>query len=158
MSDFASRLLHVRSDLGLTQRELALEVGISTVQLSRYESGKSSPRPPVLSKLAKALGVSREWLETGSGTIESTPTITVASTKQNPGSYEVTFELDAVTAAAIQNSAKAQGIEPGAFLTRLVFQQIEQQVRNHPTLSKQEIESIALEVKQLLAAEDKPGK
>ncbi len=62
MSSFAERLLHARSDSGLTQRELSEKTGISTVQLSRYESGKSAPRPPVLMKLAKALSVNHEWL------------------------------------------------------------------------------------------------
>lgn len=62
MSDFAARLLHARSVAGITQRELAERTGISTVQLSRYESGKSKPRPPVLMKVAKALAVNHEWL------------------------------------------------------------------------------------------------
>ncbi|WP_284335437.1 helix-turn-helix domain-containing protein [Comamonas sp. NoAH] len=63
MIEFASRLLHARSDAGITQRELSEITGISTVQLSRYESGKSTPRPPVLMKLAKALAVNHEWLK-----------------------------------------------------------------------------------------------
>lgn len=62
MSDFASRLLKARAEAGMTQRELSEKTGISTVQLSRYEAGKSNPRLPLLFKLADALGVNPQWL------------------------------------------------------------------------------------------------
>ena len=62
MNKFASRLTQARAEAGMTQRELSEQTGISTVQLSRYEAGKSNPRPPLLVKLANALAVSPQWL------------------------------------------------------------------------------------------------
>ena len=92
MSDFASRLLHARATAGMTQRDLALIANISAVQLSRSEGGKSTPRPAVLMQLAEALGVSKEWQESGhDAATDDAHSITVTSTQQGPDSYEVTF-------------------------------------------------------------------
>ncbi len=158
MSDFASRLLHARATAGMTQRDLALIANISAVQLSRYEGGKSTPRPAVLMQLAKALGVSKEWLESGhDAASDDAHSITVTSTQQGPDSYEVTFKIDSVTAAAIEDSARVEGIEPGAFLKRLVLHQMRKNILDHPTLSRREIESIAVEVKLLMDADKKPA-
>lgn len=73
MSSFASRLLDARSAVGLTQKELADGAGISSVQLSRYETGKSQPRPPVLAQLARVLSVKPEWLANGNPADEGDP-------------------------------------------------------------------------------------
>ena len=65
METFADRLKDARAAAGIGQRELARAVGISHVQVSRYESGSSIPRPAVAKKLAATLGVSTLWLTSG---------------------------------------------------------------------------------------------
>ncbi|QEY62542.1 helix-turn-helix domain-containing protein [Metapseudomonas lalkuanensis] len=55
--DFAERLVWFRAEAGMTQRELAEKSGVSLPQITRYESGKSTPRLSAVMKLAKALNV-----------------------------------------------------------------------------------------------------
>ncbi|CAB3928726.1 helix-turn-helix domain-containing protein [Achromobacter deleyi] len=55
--DLADNLIALRGAAGLTQRELAHRAGIAATQLSRYETGRSRPRPVVLDSLAKVLDV-----------------------------------------------------------------------------------------------------
>ena len=47
----------LRLDAGLTQEELALEVGISKSEISRLERGKRNPKWETMKPLAKGLGV-----------------------------------------------------------------------------------------------------
>lgn len=44
------------------QTDLAKEVGVSQVTISKYESGERRPTPATLRKLAEALGVERDSL------------------------------------------------------------------------------------------------
>ena len=53
---FNEKLKNLREDKGFTQQELAANAGISSRMVQIYESGKSSPRASVASKLADALG------------------------------------------------------------------------------------------------------
>ncbi|WP_395599019.1 helix-turn-helix domain-containing protein [Pseudomonas sp. A1437] len=64
--EFASKLVALRGEKNMTQQQLADAVGITPSQISRYESGTSKPRKTVMIKLAKALNVSQEELETKS--------------------------------------------------------------------------------------------
>ncbi|GAB1828705.1 helix-turn-helix domain-containing protein [Achromobacter xylosoxidans] len=57
IGDLADNLITLRGAAGLSQRELAHRAGIAATQLSRYETGRSRPRPVVLDSLAKALDV-----------------------------------------------------------------------------------------------------
>jgi len=63
--EFGSRLAQCRAERGFSQQEFAAATGIAPAQISRYESGKSRPRPGILAKLADKLGVSMAWLATG---------------------------------------------------------------------------------------------
>lgn len=65
------RIRFARAELGLTQAALANKCEIAPTQFSRYESGRSTPRPETIVKIASALNVSPEWLGTGQGPIES---------------------------------------------------------------------------------------
>jgi transcriptional regulator with XRE-family HTH domain len=58
------RLRAVRLERGLSQRELAAP-GVSYAYISRIEVGQRNPSVKALRKLAAALGVAPEWLETG---------------------------------------------------------------------------------------------
>lgn len=53
--DFASRLLDERKRLNKTQEQVATYCGISSRNISLYESGHSIPRPSTLDKLAEFL-------------------------------------------------------------------------------------------------------
>lgn len=59
---FASRLRAARRDKGYTQYELSRLTGISERYIGRYESGKSMPTSIYLLRIAKALGVSPNYL------------------------------------------------------------------------------------------------
>lgn len=53
-----------REKLGLTQQDLALKSGVHQTSISKTEDGVSSPRPPLLEKLAAVLKVPRHALLT----------------------------------------------------------------------------------------------
>lgn len=46
----------IRKRLNMTQKQLSVRTGISQVNLSRYESGKRSPKISMAFKIAEALG------------------------------------------------------------------------------------------------------
>ncbi|AVH38081.1 hypothetical protein AL532_17910 [Pseudomonas monteilii] len=52
---FADKLIRLRTQKGLTQRDLAAMAGLSWSQISKYESGKSKPRKKALWALEEAL-------------------------------------------------------------------------------------------------------
>jgi transcriptional regulator with XRE-family HTH domain len=60
------RIKELRINKGLTQTELADKVGLSYIQVGRYETHKSNPSSDVLQKLATILETSTDFLMTGS--------------------------------------------------------------------------------------------
>src|SRR3989441_10700693 len=64
------RLRRLRSAKGLSQRELA-SPGVSYAYISRIEAGTRQPSVKALRMLAKKLGVSPDYLETGSDVRDS---------------------------------------------------------------------------------------
>jgi len=60
------RIKELRTARKLTQSELAQMVGLSYIQIGRYETGKSAPSADVLNKLADALGTTNDFLMNGS--------------------------------------------------------------------------------------------
>jgi transcriptional regulator with XRE-family HTH domain len=59
------RIKHLRTVAGLTQTGLAERVGLTYVQVGRYETGKSSPSSEVLQKLAAVLETTSDFLMNG---------------------------------------------------------------------------------------------
>lgn len=57
-----SRLRKWRENRGYTQEDLANLLGISSQQIYRYESGKNDPTGDLLSRMAKVLSVSADFL------------------------------------------------------------------------------------------------
>jgi len=51
------RIYAARKDTGLTQRQLAAQVGVSERTIVRWEKGWNHPRGAYLTRLANALGV-----------------------------------------------------------------------------------------------------
>lgn len=64
--DFKDRLKEARTAKKLSQSKLAGLVGVHVTNISRYERGENKPTSEVLSKLAEALGVSADYLMSGS--------------------------------------------------------------------------------------------
>lgn len=56
------RILRLRLNKDMKQKELADTVGITEATLSRYENELRSPKGEIVLKLAKALGVSSDYL------------------------------------------------------------------------------------------------
>lgn len=60
----SARLVRLRVRIGLSERELAARVGALHGRVQRWESGEA-PRAEVIPRLAKALGVTCNYLLTG---------------------------------------------------------------------------------------------
>lgn len=56
------RLRKARETAGLTQQELAAEIGVSHRSITNYESDRSSPKRPVLVTWAMRTGVDLSWI------------------------------------------------------------------------------------------------
>lgn len=67
MATAGDRLRGAREGLGLTQIELANSLRTSPGQIWRWETQGVIPGGPWLVKLAKALGISTDWILTGEG-------------------------------------------------------------------------------------------
>lgn len=65
MTSVNERIKQLRIDNNLTQSDLAEKVGLTYVQIGRYERGKSNPSADVLQKLANALNTSTDYLMNG---------------------------------------------------------------------------------------------
>ncbi|MEW6118370.1 MAG: RstR family transcriptional repressor [Nitrospirota bacterium] len=59
---FGKNLSRYRKEKGLTQEDLVKRSGVAISQIRRYEADKSSPTLDVVTRLAKALGVSIDEL------------------------------------------------------------------------------------------------
>lgn len=58
----ARRLREAREAKGLTQEQVAAQIGTHRVQVGKWETGVATPRPHTLERLAELYGVSLEWL------------------------------------------------------------------------------------------------
>ncbi|HHS8483345.1 TPA: helix-turn-helix domain-containing protein [Yersinia enterocolitica] len=117
-SEFSSRVSATRKAIGLTQTELAKQVGIVQRQIAAYEAGDAKPRDNVLVRLAKALGTTPEWLSCGGGSSPELKTfIPYTSVRQLPllemGSYADRFN-DALAEADSFHPCSI-GVGPNAF-------------------------------------------
>lgn len=63
MKTFSEKLVARRAELGLSQAELSAKAGIGKRTITSYETDGRIPQPAQLYKLAKALGVSPEYLK-----------------------------------------------------------------------------------------------
>lgn len=62
MVDFGTRLKELRLDAGLTQKQLAAQIGITKSVISFYELRERAPSPETLIKLASVFHVSTDYL------------------------------------------------------------------------------------------------
>ncbi|MFC6689842.1 helix-turn-helix domain-containing protein [Pseudomonas lini] len=107
---FPARLLRLRADAGMTQKDLAKASGMSVPQIARYETGTSKPRMTALVKLAKALNVEvsdiqasedepetielqLQNIDTGESTPFALPKYMVEELEQEADSRDVSLEV-----------------------------------------------------------------
>jgi transcriptional regulator with XRE-family HTH domain len=76
----AKRVRAQRAALGLTQGELAGELGVTHQHISRIESGHAAPSLALLVKLSRRLGLSTDHLLTGK---DPAPTETAGAIRAN---------------------------------------------------------------------------
>ncbi len=62
MKPFSEKVKSARSELGLSQKQLAELVGVSSRSIQVYERGEKMPRQSTMFRLAKALKVSVKFL------------------------------------------------------------------------------------------------
>ena len=69
LAEMSSRLLHVRQQRNLTQEKLAESANISSSYYSQVEGGLKSPSAFIIASVAKALGVSADYILYGHHTV-----------------------------------------------------------------------------------------
>lgn len=62
MVDFGTRLKALRTQMGLTQKQLAERLGVTKSVVSYYELQERYPSPEILVKLARIFHVSTDYL------------------------------------------------------------------------------------------------
>lgn len=65
MSTLGERIKSLLSKKGMTQKQLAQEVGCTEAAISHYVKGDRVPRSSVMSKIAIALGTTSDYLTEG---------------------------------------------------------------------------------------------
>ncbi|PLU99928.1 helix-turn-helix domain-containing protein [Pseudomonas plecoglossicida] len=101
---FPSRLVRLRADAGMTQKDLAKASGISVPQIGRYETGTSSPRLSALVKLSEALGVTIDDLQD-----VDPESKTVTLVLEEPDGKEMPLTIDRSAFNLLQRTAKETG-------------------------------------------------
>lgn len=112
---FPSRLVRLRADAGMTQRDLAKASGLSVPQIGRYEMGTSVPRMTALVKLAKALGCEVEMLKQ----IEDEPEVMELSLVSHSG-QELPLALPRSTIENLQSLATEHGVTQEIMLNAII--------------------------------------
>lgn len=74
---FSERLTATRTERGMSMSTLASLCNVSTSAVSNWEAGGSTPREESMSRLARSLGVTREFLE--NGTQNTRPALDISS-------------------------------------------------------------------------------
>lgn len=62
MEELQHRILELRNERGLTQKQLAKEIGVSMSAISFWETGVNEPKASYLVKLSNFFGVTTEYL------------------------------------------------------------------------------------------------
>ena len=68
LKDMGQRIMFRRKALRLTQEELAEKLGVSTQMISNLELGKKAIRPENLARVCDVLGLSANFVLTGTNT------------------------------------------------------------------------------------------
>ena len=104
MYDFGPRILKLRKERGLSQKDLAQKIGISNSSLGNYENDLGVPPLNVAEDLADAFNVSLDYLVSG----DKAKTITVKGLTQVQLITELAQELVMPTSHGAKMSTKQQ--------------------------------------------------
>ena len=85
MTKVATRLKDARSQKGWNQAQLAVAAGVSPGTIGNIESGARQAKGS-LPQIAKALGISHDWLANGEGAMKGAPSQSAASDPPSPSS------------------------------------------------------------------------
>ncbi|WP_295119282.1 helix-turn-helix transcriptional regulator [uncultured Chitinophaga sp.] len=88
---FGERIAALRKEKDMKQNELASQLGIGPVQVSRYEKDLITPSVEVAARIAKALGVSLDHLVNG---VEELPANSPAAVNQKLQQFDRLSEKD----------------------------------------------------------------
>lgn len=121
----AQRLIKARSSHGWSQADLAEVSGVAAAQISRYEQGRTTPRPAVVAKLAKTLEVRFEWLAFGHADSEGT-----GSAYPSEQVKRVEIEMEDALQAAVKRFAQRSGIAYEAVFSTLLREMLNRFERN----------------------------
>ena len=72
-SDIIHRLKQLRAEAALSQDKLAKKIGVSSGNVSSWESGNALPGALALKSIRENLGCSIDWLLTGEGSAPDFP-------------------------------------------------------------------------------------
>lgn len=92
MNVLGSRIKQLREKNDLSQKQVAKSLGISNVQLSRYESGDRRPDPEMIKQIADYFDVSTDYL-LGRNNNPSTCKNSEETTKQFPDLTDIDPDL-----------------------------------------------------------------
>jgi len=67
MGEMKNRIIILRKELGLTQKQFGERIGVQRGTVTNYEIGRNIPTETVRLMICREYGVKREWLETGIG-------------------------------------------------------------------------------------------
>lgn len=67
LCEIGNRIKEIRTEIGLTQKEFAQNVGVSVTCVSLYETGSRIPSETVIKLLCEKWNYSEEWIKQGSG-------------------------------------------------------------------------------------------
>lgn len=111
---FQETIQELRAKKNISQKELARMIGVSPVQLSRYENGTIRPRLPILAKLAEVLDVDYQTLSIAltsssqkmtDASLEKVETATLTRLKKFKIDFEnLPFQEKVIIACHINNS------------------------------------------------------
>ena len=65
--DVGKRIKAIRKELGLTQKDFGVQIGIASNTITGYETGVRVPSPQVIRSICREFNVNEEWLSTGQG-------------------------------------------------------------------------------------------
>ena len=62
-----NRIKRLRNDVGLTQQQFAVKIGVSQNTFANYEIGRRNPSNSAINNICKTFKVNEKWLRTGVG-------------------------------------------------------------------------------------------
>ena len=157
-SEFHTRLKEARIAKSYSQSDLARIADVAPGQINRYEGGKNVPRAHILARLAGALGVEREWLQSGTGT-RDTGTVTayskhldVTTADKSGGGMDLFVDMDEKTHAVFSEEAAKAGMSLGDYLKQALMDRlddIDRRIKQAETAGV-DIDELARRVKALI--------